>query len=91
MTASICSPSPSTRFCAIPWTVALQAPLSMKVFRQKHWIGLLFPSAGDLPGPRIEFVSTMSLALADGFSTTEPPGSPQDTRSMYKNQWYPYL
>ena len=79
------------RLFAIAWTVALQAPLSMKIFRHEHWIGLLFPSAGDLPGPGIESVSTMSLALAGVFSTTEPPGSPQDTRSIHKNQWNPYL
>ena len=37
-----------------PWTVARQAPLSMEFFRQEHWSGLLFPSPGDLPTPRIE-------------------------------------
>ena len=28
---------------ATPWTVALQAPLSMGFFRQEHWSGLLCP------------------------------------------------
>ena len=34
---------------ATPWTVAHQAPLSMEFSRQDYWIGLPFPSPGDLP------------------------------------------
>ena len=30
------------------------APLSMGFSRQEYWSGLLFPSPGDLPNPRIE-------------------------------------
>ena len=37
-----------------PWTVAHQAPLSMKVSRQGHRSGLPFPSPGDLPNPGIK-------------------------------------
>ena len=37
-----------------PWTVALQAPLSMGFPRQEYWSGLPFPSPGDLPDPGIE-------------------------------------
>ena len=33
---------------ATPWTVALQAPLSMGFPRQEYWSGLSFPSPGDL-------------------------------------------
>ena len=40
--------------CATPWTVALQAPLSMKFPRQEYWSVLPFPSPGDLPDPGIE-------------------------------------
>ena len=29
---------------AIPWTVALKAPLSMEFSRQEYWSGLLFPT-----------------------------------------------
>ena len=39
---------------AIPWTVACQAPLSMRFSRQEYWSGLPFPSPGDLPNPGIE-------------------------------------
>ena len=48
---------------AAPWTVALQAPLSMGFFRQENWSGLPFPSPGDLPDPGIEPTSPMSPAL----------------------------
>ena len=56
-----------------PWTVAYQAPLSKGFSRQEYWSGLPFPSPGYLPNPGLEPVS---LALAGGFFTTEPPGSP---------------
>ena len=59
---------------AIPWTVAHQTPLSMEFFRQDYWSRLPFPTPGDLPNPGIK---TASPALAGGFFTTEPPGSPR--------------
>ena len=40
-----------------PWTVACQAPLSMRFPRQEYWSGLPFPSPGDLPNPGIELRS----------------------------------
>ena len=66
-----------TKFCpalATPWTVALQAPLSMEFPRQEYWFGLPFPSPRDLPDPAIE---PASPALAGRFFTTEPPGKPK--------------
>ena len=36
------------RLSVIPWTVAHQAPLSVKSFRQEYWSGLPFPPS-DLP------------------------------------------
>ena len=42
------------QLCATLWTVAHQAPLSMGFSRQEYWIGLPFPSSGDLPNPGIE-------------------------------------
>ena len=41
-------------FFATPWTVACQAPLSMRFSRQEYWSGLPFPSPGDLPDPGIK-------------------------------------
>ena len=52
------------------WTVAHQAPLSMGLSRQEYWSGLPCLCPGDLPNPRIEPVSLMSLALAGGFFNT---------------------
>ena len=50
-----------------PWTIAHQAPLSMRFSRQEYWSGLPFPSLGDLPNPGIK---PRSPALqADSFPT----------------------
>ena len=57
------------------WTVACQAALSMGFSRQEYWSVLPFPSPGDLPDPGIKLTS---LALANRFFTTEPPGKPFD-------------
>ena len=53
-----------------PWTVAHQAPLSMKFSGQEYWSGLPTLSPGELPDPGIEPMSLMSPALASGFFTT---------------------
>ena len=37
---------------ATTWTVALQAPLSMRFPRQEHWSGLPFPLPGESSQPR---------------------------------------
>ena len=42
------------RLFVTPWTVALQAPLSVGFPRQEYWSGLPFPSPGDLLDPGIE-------------------------------------
>ena len=65
-----------------PWTVVHQASLSMGFSRQEYWSGLPFLSPGDLPHPRIEPVS---LALAGGFFTTEPPGKSKAQPCLNKN------
>ena len=56
-TDSVTSGSLVAKSCptlVIPWTVACQAPLSMRFSRQEYWSGLPFPSPGDLPNPGIE-------------------------------------
>ena len=55
------------------WSVACQALTSLRFPRQEHWGELPFLSPGDLRDPGIELVS---LALAGGFFTAEPPGRP---------------
>ena len=58
------------RLFVTPWTLVLQAPLSMGFSRQEYWSGLPCPPPGDLPKPRIELVSLTSPALAGVFFTT---------------------
>ena len=60
-----------------PWTIAHQAPLSLGFSRQEYCHGLPIPPPGDLPDPGIEPKSPASPAMAGGFFTTEPPGSPK--------------
>ena len=64
------------RFCATPWTVARQAPLSIGFSRQEYWSGLPFPSPGDLPELGIEPASPVFPSLADRFFITMPPVPP---------------
>ena len=54
---------------ATPWTIVLQAPLSMEFSRQEYWSG--FP--GDLPKPGIK---PGSPALQEDSLPSEPPGRP---------------
>ena len=62
-----------SKVSATLWTVAHQAPLSMKFPWQEYWNELLFPSLRDLFSPGTE---PTSAALAGGFFTIESPGSP---------------
>ena len=66
--------------CATPWTVARQAPLSMRVSRQEYWSGLPFPSLGDLPDPGIKPASPASPALQVDSLLTEPPMETLESR-----------
>ena len=68
-----------------PWTVAHQAPLSMKFSSQEYWSGLPFPTPGDLPDTGIELPSLAPLVLAGRFLTTEPPGKPTLTPLQWIN------
>ena len=58
-----------------PWTIALQAPLSIGFSRQEYWSGLPFPPPGDLPNPGMK---PKSPALAGRFFTAGPPGKPSN-------------
>ena len=69
------------RLFATPWTTAHQAPLPMGFPRQEYWRGLPFPSPGDPPNPEIE---PMSPALAGGFFSPKPPGSPTERNTWHK-------
>ena len=68
------------RLFVTPWTVAYQAPLSMRFSRQEDWRGVPFPSPEDLPDPGIE---PGSPALQADALLSEPPGKSQ---SLYKQK-----
>ena len=55
---------------------SLEAPLSMRFFRQEYWSGLPFPLSGALPDPGIKPVAFVSPALAGRFFTTVSPEKP---------------
>ena len=58
------------RLCSTLWSVAWQAPLSMRFSRQEYWNGLPCPPPGDLPDPGMEPTTLTSPALAGRFFTT---------------------
>ena len=64
------------------WTVALQAPLSMRFSRQEYWSGLPFPPPEDLPDPGMEPGSPVFPVLTGGSFTTVPSGKPQYRDSL---------
>ena len=64
------------QFFTMLWTVACQVPLSMGVFRQEYWSGLLFPPPGDLPKPGIKPTSPISPAVQVDSLPTEPSEKP---------------
>ena len=59
-----------------PWNVPYQGPLSMEFSQQEYWSGLPFPPPGDLLDTETKPASLVSLALAGGVFTTEPPEKP---------------
>ena len=63
---------------ATPWTVALQAPLSMGFSRQESWGGLPFLSPKDF----LTQGSNLSPAFTGRFFTTEPPGNPFKSKKI---------
>ena len=76
------------RFFVTPWTVAHQASLFMRFSRQEYWIGLPFPSPGDLPDPGIEprFPTLQADAL-----TSEPPGASKVMLKILQARLHQYL
>ena len=67
--SSVCALS-HVQLCAIPWTGAHQAPLSMEFSIQEYWSRLPFPFPRDLPKPGIKPVSLVSPAVAGEFFTS---------------------
>ena len=59
--ACVCTRAQSCPTFRDPWTVALQAPLSIEFSMQEYWSGLPFPTRGHLPNPGIKPVSNPCL------------------------------
>ena len=58
------------------WTLARQAPLSMRFFRQEYCSELPVPHPEDLPDLRTEPMSLASPVLTGGFFTAVLAGEP---------------
>ena len=70
---------------AMPWIVALQAPLSMGFSRQDYCNGLPFPTPRDLLDPGTKPTSLVSPTLAGGcFTTLSGWEVPKICMRMYK-------
>ena len=63
MCAFVLSHFSGVRLFVTLWTVAHQAPLSMKFSRKEYWSGLPFPSPGNLPDPGTDPMSPAIPAL----------------------------
>ena len=66
-------------FFMTPWTVACQAPLSMRFSRQEYWSGLPFPFPENIPNPGME---PQTPTLAGRLFSTESLMKP------IKNKYY---
>ena len=65
------------QFFVTPWTIARQAPLSIKQSRQEYWSVLPFPLPGESSQPRDQTSISHVFRLAGRFFTTGPPEKPQ--------------
>ena len=75
------------RLFETPWTVAYQAPLSMRFSRQGYWSGLPFPSPEDLPNPGVE---PRSPAMQADPLPSESPGKPNVLEYYLIRVWIPF-
>ena len=69
----VCICSVTSDSFEIPWTIALQAPLSMEFPRQDYWSVLPFPFPGYLSDPRIEAMSSVAPAFQVDTGKPEKP------------------
>ena len=70
---AVCCCSLVTSFCSNVITCSDVCPQKDPVL-ETDWRELLFPTPGDLPDPRVELMSLVSLAVAGGFFSTVPLG-----------------
>ena len=68
-----------------PWTIALQAPLSIGFPSPKYWSGLPFPPLGDLADPGIQPTSLGFLQWQEDSLTLGHLGRPNQ---LYFNKMF---
>ena len=84
------------QFFVTLWTIACQAPLSMRFSRQEYWTGLSCPPPGDLPDPGAESPCLLCLlhcgwgveASGVGFFVTKPLGKPRALHQKVNVNWH---
>ena len=70
---------------ATPWTVDLQAPLSMGFSRQEYWSGVPFPPPGGLPHPGMKLRLFHLLHWQAGSLPLAPPREPCESLTEPEN------
>ena len=78
------------RLFEIPWTAAYQVPLSMEFSRQEYWIGLPFPTPGDLPNAEIKpfCISCTGRQILYHCATWKPHSSHPTLLNLYIQDIY---
>ena len=74
------------RLLVTPWTVSLQAPLSMGSSRQEYWSGLPFSPPGDLPKDWICVSGLLHWQVG-----SLPPTPPGKIANVWCNHWLIFL
>ena len=73
------------QLCAALWTVSLQAPLCMGLFRQEYWSGLPCPPPGIFPTQGLNPCLLHQPALTSGFFTASTSWEAQVLHGVGQN------
>ena len=73
------------------WTVAHQAPLSVRFSRQEYWSRVPFPIPADLPNPGIKPVSLCLLHCLVDSLPLAPPGKPYLVERILKKSFLKFI
>ena len=74
------------RLLATLWTIAFQAPLSIRFSGREYWSGLSCPPLEDLPQPGMETLSLISLISCIGSLPLLPRGKPKIHNTCYQKK-----
>ena len=89
----VCVLSPSVLCNSVaPWTLALQAPLSVGFPRKEYWTEMLFPTLWNLSDSGIETSSLVSPALTSKLYYWCHLGSPNcdSTLAKFMESWHKF-